>query len=153
MYNQNWHVACWPEETAADISPDTQVTNALEIVFRMDDLPEYAPGPQITVAVYGEYADPNGQHDDGSWPPVVIGTQVCYEVLDENSDSYDADYEHEQGDWAWFPSGDDATQDDEVMAAVKRVASSYVSLGDSCWDWDGKDPVNRTGGPVQDKAH
>lgn len=149
MYNQNWHVVYGPESTNADISPDTQLTEAVEVVFRMDGRPYDSPGPQITVSVYGEYTDPDGQREDGSWPPVVIGTQVAYEIREEDGDANDADYEYTQGDWE-FPA--DAI-DDDVIAAVKHEAARYVRLGDMAWDWDGKSAMHRTGGPVTHEAH
>ena len=152
MYNQNWHVVSGPTETPADISPDTQITNAVEIVFRMDDRPYSSPGPEIVVSVYGEYADPNGQRDDGSWPPVVVGTQVGYEIREENGDVNDADYEYTQGDWA-FSLDEDTGYYAGLEDAVKRQAARYVALGDMGWDWNGESAMHRTGGPVSHEAH
>lgn len=149
MYNQNWHVVYGPAPTDADISPDTQFTEAVEVVFRMDYRAYSSPGPEIVVSVYGEYTNPNGQREDGSWPPVVIGTQVAYEIREENGDVNDGDYEYVQGDFE-FPAD---VIDDDVIAAIKREAAKYVSLGDMAWDWDGKSVMHRTGGPVSHEAH
>lgn len=151
MYNQNWHVVYGPESTNADISPDTQLTEAVEVVFRMDGRPYDSPGPQITVSVYGEYTDPSGQREDGSWPPVVIGTQVAYEIREEDGDANDADYEYSQGDFICDPGPEKDYPD--LENGVKRAAGNYVALGDANWDWDGKSAMHRTGGPVTHEAH
>lgn len=146
MYNQNWHVVSGPTETPMDIVPDTQLTFPIEIVFRMDFRPYSSPGPEIVVNVFGEYADPSGQREDGSWPPVVVGTQVGYEIREENGDVNDADYEYVQGDWEFEPGPEkDYPGLDE---AVKREAAKYAALGDKNWDWDGKSAMHRSGGPV-----
>lgn len=145
MYNQNWHVVYGPATTNADMVPETQVTEAVEVVFRMDgEMGE--PGPEIVVSVFGEYADPNGQRADGSWPPVVIGTQVAYEIREENGEVNGTDYEYTQGDWE-FPVAE-GNNYPGLVAAVKREAASYAARGDLGWDWDGKSAMHREGGPL-----
>jgi hypothetical protein len=146
MHNQNWHVVYGPTATNADISPDTQLTEAVEVVFRMDYRPYSSPGPEIVVSVYGEYTDPNGQRDDGSWPPVAVCTQVAYEIREENGDVNDGDYEYVQGDWEFAP--DDSGDYPGLVSAIKHEAAKYVRLGDMAWDWNGKSAMHRSGGPV-----
>jgi hypothetical protein len=145
MYNQNWHVVYGPKPTNADISPDTQITEAVEVVFRMDSRAYNSPGPQITVSVYGAYTDPNGQRGDGSWPPVVLETQVAYEIFEENGDVNGTDYEYEQGDFE-FELDHETGYHSGLTEAVKREAQKYADLGDNCWDWNGKSAMHRSGG-------
>ena len=146
MHNQNWHVVYGPQEVPDDISPDTQVTNAVQMVFRMSG-ESGDPGPEIVVSVFGEYADPNGQREDGSWPDVVLGTQVGYEVREADGEVNYADYEYTQGDFAFrkdFATGYFAGLEE----AVKREAAKYAAMGDAGWDWNGRDPMHREGGTV-----
>jgi hypothetical protein len=150
MYNQNWHVVSGPTETPMDIAPDTQVTNAVEIVFRMEHRPYSSPGPEIVVNVYGEYSDPNGQRDDGSWPPVVVCVQVGYEIREEDGEVNDADYEYHQEDFEYPPGpGNDYPG---LTNGVMRVAREYAARGDLGWDWNGESAMHRTGGPVSYEA-
>lgn len=144
MYNQNWHVVYGPAGTSADIAPDVQVTEAVEVIFRMDGKPHGSPGPEIVVSVYGAYADPNGQRDDGSWPDVIVETQVAYQVREADGEVNDTDYEYTQGDMA-YPA-------DEIGDAVKREVHGYVTLGDRAWNWNGESAMQRAGGPVPGNA-
>lgn len=142
MYNQNWHVVYGPLKTAADIAPDTQITDAIEMTWRMaGELGE--PGPEITVYVFGEYSDPNGQRNDGTWPPAVVTTQVGYSIREDNDYT---DYEYTRSDMT-YPATEDG-KNVALFSAVKHQGEWLARLGDANWDWNGKDPMNRSGGPV-----
>jgi hypothetical protein len=137
MYNQNWRVATGPTQTPADVSPDTQVTDAWEIVFRMDDRAYSSPGPEIVVSVYGEHCDVNDGDSD-----IVITAQIAYEIREENGDVYDSDYEYHTEDGRTFP---DATTADW---AAHAMALEWAARGDDGWDWNGKSGMMRKGGEV-----
>lgn len=145
MYNQNWHVVYGPVKTPDDIAPDTQLTDAIEMVLRMSG-EQGEPGPEIAVSVFGDLSDPNGQHEDESWPPAVVTTQVGYEIRDLNGEVNDADYEYIQGDLEYPVTSDG--KDVALFSAVKREAERMAGLGDMGWDWNGKSAMHRSGGPV-----
>lgn len=146
MYNQNWHVVYGPAPTNADISPDTQLTDAVEVVFRMDKGNMGDPGAEIIVSVYGDLADPNGQHDDGSWPDIVVATQTAYKIRDVDGEVND-DYEYTQSSYSYPYDGTD-TRNPAIFVAAQNEAAEIAAHGDARLDWNGKDPMNRSGGPV-----
>lgn len=148
MYNQNWHVVYGPVRSSADVSPDTQLTDAMEMVWRMDDKPYSSPGPEIVVNVYGEFTDPNGERDDGTWPPAVVTTQVAYEIRDADGEVDNSDYEYQQGDLEFPLPGEKEPTNPALFFAVQLEANRIAARGDMGWDWDGKSIFSRSGGPV-----
>lgn len=139
MYNQNWHVVYGPARTQGNYGGDTQVTDAWEVVFRMDDKPYSSPGPEIVVYCYGEYADPNkpAEHNE-----IVVTAMIMYDIRTGDNDVSDSDMEYDTQDAISYPTSEDADK------AAKWKALRYASLGDSGWDWDGKSAMHRTGGAI-----
>ena len=146
MYNQNWHIVYGPSVTQADLSPDTQVTDAIEMVFRMSgEMGD--PGPEIAVSVYGDFADPNGQRDDGSWPDIVVTTMAAFEIREADGEVNYSAYEYTQSDYSYPYDGTDE-RNPAIFVAVQGEAAEIAARGDDGFDWNGQDPMNRSGGPV-----
>ena len=156
MHNQSWHVVPYGghavNRTSTDVTPDTQLTDAWMVIFRMDFEPAGSPGPEIVVYTYAEYDDPNGQRKDGTWPDIVTCAQVAYEIHEEvtwKDDSVtrsyrevtEADHEYRQGDVV-YPTAEEAD------TAARTEAYRYVANGDLGWDWNGESAMHRQGGPV-----
>jgi len=105
------------------------------------------PGPEIAVSVYAEFADPNGQHDDGSWPDIVVTTMAAFEIRDDEGEVDNSHYEYTQSDYSYPYEGTDE-RNPAIFVAVQGEAASIAARGDDGFDWNGQDIFRRSGGPV-----